>query len=136
MCIRDRLTISLHADPALEYPHFIGYADETGKGNGEGFNVNYPMPFGTDWNRFSQALNDAIGKLRSYAPDVLVVALGLDTFIDDPTTHFAITTDDFERMGTAISKLGLPTLVVLEGGYSVEYIGINTVRFLGGIEGA
>ena len=132
----DVLTISLHADPALEYPHFIGYADERGAGKGEGFNVNYPLPFGTDWNGFSTALDDAIDKVSKFAPDVLVVALGLDTFIDDPTTHFAITTDDFERMGAAISELRLPTLVVLEGGYSVEHIGTNTVRFLTGIESA
>jgi acetoin utilization deacetylase AcuC-like enzyme len=131
----DVMTISLHADPALEYPHFIGYADEHGAGSGEGFNINIPLPFGTDWRQYSAALTGAIGKLRKFAPDVLVVALGLDTFIDDPTTHFSITTDDFERMGAAISRAGLPTLVVLEGGYSVDHIGINTVRFLRGIEG-
>ena len=131
----DVLTLSLHADPTLEYPHFIGYADETGDGKGAGYNVNYPLPFGTDWNSFSVALHDAIGKVRDFAPQALVVALGLDTFVDDPTTHFAITTDDFERMGSAIHRLGLPTVVVLEGGYSVDHIGINTVRFLSGIEG-
>jgi len=33
-------------------------------------------------------------------------------------------------MGEAIGKLDLPTLVVLEGGYLVEWIGQNTVNFL------
>lgn len=130
----DVLTLSLHADPHVEYPYFLGYVDEAGAGKGQGYNVNYPLPFGTGWDSFSRALDNAIKQVTAYGPDVLVVALGLDTFIDDPTTQFAITTDDFERIGAAIGRLRLPTVVVLEGGYSVEHIGINTVRFLSGIE--
>ena len=130
----DVLTISLHADPALEYPYFLGYADEPGEGKGHGFNVNFPLPFGTDWASYQPALRDALGHIERFAPDALVVALGLDTFAGDPTTHFDITTDDFARMGEAIGGLGLSTLVVLEGGYSVDWIGRNTVRFLAGLE--
>ena len=131
----DVLTISLHADPKVEYPHFLGYADEPGEGAGHGFNVNYPLPFGTNWETYAPALADAISHIERFSPDALVVALGLDTFADDPTTHFDISTGDFGRIGAAIEKLGLPTLVVLEGGYSVEWIGRNTVSFLSGLEG-
>jgi acetoin utilization deacetylase AcuC-like enzyme len=130
----DVLTISLHADPKLEYPFFLGYADEPGEGQGHGFNVNYPLPFGTDWERYAAALANALDELRRFAPDALVVALGLDTFAGDPTTFFEISTDDFSRMGQAIGVLALPTLVVLEGGYSVEWIGHNTLNFLTGLE--
>ncbi len=130
----DVLTISLHADPKVEYPFFLGYADEPGEGDGAGFNVNYPLPFGTAWDSYSVALSDALDQVRRFSPDVLVVALGLDTFAGDPTTFFEITTDDFTRMGAAIASLKLPTLVVLEGGYSVDWIGQNTVNFLGGLE--
>jgi acetoin utilization deacetylase AcuC-like enzyme len=132
----DVLTISLHADPKVEYPYFLGYADEPGEGDGAGFNVNYPLPFGTAWDSYSVALSDALDQVRRFSPDVLVVALGLDTFAGDPTTFFEITTDDFTRMGAAIASLKLPTLVVLEGGYSVDWIGQNTVNFLGGLESA
>ena len=132
----DVLTISLHADPRVEYPYFLGYADEPGEGAGHGFNVNYPLPFGTGWDSYEPALRDAIGHVERFSPDALVVALGLDTFADDPTTYFGITTEDFSRMGEAIGRIGLPTLVVLEGGYSVEWIGANTVSFLRGLEGA
>jgi len=66
---------------------------------------------------------------------VLVVALGLDTFAGDPTTYFDIQTDEFRDMGQVIAALGIPTLVVLEGGYSVDWIGQNTLNFLTGIEG-
>ena len=130
----DVLTISLHADPRLEYPYFLGFADEPGAGAGHGFNVNYPLPFGTDWNQYEAALADGIKQVQRFEPDALVVALGLDTFAGDPTTHFGIESDDYVLMGKAIASLGLQTLVVLEGGYSVEHIGTNTVRFLTGLE--
>ncbi len=132
----DVLTISLHADPSLEYPYFLGYADEPGSGAGHGFNVNYPLPFGTDWKQYEVALADAIQQVQRFEPDGLVVALGLDTFAGDPTTHFNIETEDYLRMGKAIASLGLQTLVVLEGGYSVEHIGTNTVKFLSGFSGS
>ena len=131
----DVLTISLHADPDLEYPYFLGYADEPGAGKGHGFNINYPLPFGTDWESYKPALHDALQQVQGFGPDVLVVALGLDTFSGDPTTHFDITTEDFQRMGETIAALDAAKLVVLEGGYSVEHIGENTIRFLTGIEG-
>jgi len=132
----DVFTISLHADPRLEYPFFLGYADEPGAGKGHGFNVNYPLPFGTTWDSYRKALDDALGYLRRFSPDALIVALGLDTYAGDPTTHFGITSEDFARMGESIGSLRLPTLVVLEGGYSVEWIGRNTVNFLSGLEAA
>ncbi len=132
----DVLTISLHADPSLEYPYFLGYADEPGSGAGHGFNVNYPLPFGTDWKQYEVALADAIKQVLRFEPDGLVVALGLDTFAGDPTTHFDIETEDYVQMGKAIASLGIQTLVVLEGGYSVEHIGMNTVKFLTGLGGS
>lgn len=132
----DVLTISLHADPSLEYPYFLGYADEPGSGAGHGFNVNYPLPFSTDWKQYEVALADAIKQVQRFEPDGLVVALGLDTFVGDPTTHFNIETEDYLRMGKAIASLGLQTLIVLEGGYSVEHIGMNTVKFLTGLGGS
>jgi acetoin utilization deacetylase AcuC-like enzyme len=132
----DVLTISLHADPRREYPYFLGYEDEPGTGKGHGFNINYPLPFGTGWEQYSVALAQALGQLPGFAPDALVVALGLDTFAGDPTTHFSITSGDYLQMGKMIAAAGVPTLTVLEGGYSVEHIGQNTVNFLTGIEDA
>ena len=72
--------------------------------------------------------------IEKYQPDALVVALGLDTFAGDPTTHFGITSTDFQLMGEMIATAGVPTLTVLEGGYSVDHIGQNTVNFLSGID--
>ncbi len=129
----DVLTISLHADPAIEYPYFLGFADEPGAGAGEGFNRNYPLPFGTDWSAYTEALDDAITRIREFAPSTIVVALGLDTFAGDPTTNFDILAGDYITMGDRIATLSLPTLVVLEGGYAIDAIGENAANFLEGI---
>ena len=130
----DVLTLSLHADPADEYPYFLGYSDEPGEGKGHGFNFNYPLPLGTKWPRYRTALDDALGHIRGFAPKALVVSLGLDTFVNDPTTRFGIDTDDYRALGSAIATLDLPVLTVLEGGYALDAIGRNTVAFLRGIE--
>jgi len=132
----DVLFASIHADPRVEYPSFLGYADETGAGQGEGFNHNYPLPLGTDWLSYSAALTDACSKIGAFAPDALVVSLGVDTFEKDPISGFKLRHDDYLRMGEAIGRLGYPTLFVLEGGYAIDDIGINVVNVLGGFESA
>ena len=132
----DRLFVSLHGDPDQEYPYFTGYGDETGAGPGEGFNLNLPMPWGTGWDRYSAALEVAFERLRSFSADVLVVSLGVDTHKSDPISHFTLESEDYLRIGERIAALKLPTLFVMEGGYAVEAIGVNTVNLLSAFEGA
>jgi acetoin utilization deacetylase AcuC-like enzyme len=131
----DVQVINLHADPMVEYPYFLGHADERGAGAGEGFNVNYPMPFGTDFTAWSAALDDACGKLEAYGPDVVLISLGVDTFEKDPISKFKLTISDYPKIGARIAKLGLPTLFVMEGGYAVAEIGVNAVGVLTGFDG-
>jgi len=131
----DAQVLNLHADPMVEYPFFLGHADERGVGPGDGFNHNYPMPFGTAWEKWNEALENACGKVSAYAPDVLVVSLGVDTFEKDPISRFKLTTADYPKIGRRIAGLGLPTLFVMEGGYAVEEIGVNAVGVLTGFEG-
>jgi acetoin utilization deacetylase AcuC-like enzyme len=131
----DVLFLSLHADPVVEFPFFLGHADETGAGAGEGFTVNYPMPFGTGYDVWGQALDAALARVRAYAPDVLVVSLGVDTFRLDPISKFRLDSPDFTDYGRRIAALGLPTLFVMEGGYAVAEIGINAVNVLTGFDG-
>ncbi|WP_102225989.1 histone deacetylase family protein [Acidimangrovimonas sediminis] len=132
----DVAVFNLHADPNEEYPYFLGHADERGAGEGEGFNHNYPMPAGTPFAIWSEALDDACRKIADYAPDVVVVSLGVDTFEKDPISEFKLTTADYPKIGARIAQLGLPTLFVMEGGYAVEEIGVNAVGVLTGFEGA
>ncbi|HSF94600.1 MAG TPA: histone deacetylase family protein, partial [Thermohalobaculum sp.] len=115
----DVLFLSLHGDPMDAFPYFLGHGDETGAGAGEGFNVNYPMPPGTAYGKWAEALDDACARIARYGPDALVVSLGVDTFERDPISFFKLTSEDFTRYGARIARLGLPTLFVMEGGYAV-----------------
>jgi acetoin utilization deacetylase AcuC-like enzyme len=130
----DVQVLNLHGDPKMEYPYFLGYADERGEGEGEGFNHNYPLPWGTGWDGWGAALVDACLKLVAYGPDVVVVSLGVDTFERDPISKFKLVTEDYPKIGRRIEALGLPTLFVMEGGYAVEEIGVNAVGVLTGFE--
>jgi acetoin utilization deacetylase AcuC-like enzyme len=132
---RDVLVVNIHATPDQEYPYLLGFADEPGIGAGEGFNLNLPLPWGTEWNDWSAALEAGCARVADYAPDVLVVSLGVDTYKNDPISQFQLDHEHFTRMGARIARLGLPTLFVQEGGYAVAEIGINAVNVLTGFEG-
>jgi len=132
----DVLTTSIHADPRQEFPFFLGFADETGKGKGEGFHLNLPLRWGSGWDSYEPALQTALKRVKKHAPDVVVVSLGLDTFKEDPISKFKLEQEDYLRMGEMIAGVGRPTLFVMEGGYAVDALGINAVNVLGGFEQA
>ncbi|GIL00188.1 MAG: acetylpolyamine amidohydrolase [Alphaproteobacteria bacterium] len=127
--------VSIHADPLHEYPYFLGHRDEEGAGDGDGFNHNFPLPPGTEWSRWREALEEARSRIGAYAPDFLVVSLGVDTFENDPISRFHLKSEHYPEIGARIARLGMPTLFVLEGGYAVEEIGANVAGVLGGFEG-
>ncbi len=131
----DVLFCSLHGAPEHTYPWFTGYADDAGSGSGAGFTRNYPMPPGTGYDRWGSALDETIRHIRGYGPDTLVVSLGVDAYKDDPIGFFTLDSPDFTDTGARIAALGLPTLFVMEGGYAVEQVGINTVNLLEGFLG-
>jgi acetoin utilization deacetylase AcuC-like enzyme len=128
------LVTSLHGDPEMEYPFFLGHADERGTGAGEGYNLNYPLPHGTGFPAWFAALEHACHQLEEYAPEAVVVSLGVDTFKGDPISHFRLESEDYLRVGERIARLGVKTLFVMEGGYAVEEIGVNAVNVLAGFE--
>jgi len=130
----DVLTVSLHADPARFYPFFWGHADERGDGRGLGYNYNLPLPRGTGDEGFLQALDRALHRIRAFAPGALVVALGLDAHKDDPLAGLALSTAGFERIGAAIAGLGVPSVLVQEGGYLTGALGANLCAFLHGFQ--
>lgn len=128
----DVLFASLHGAPQDTYPYYLGYADETGAGKGQGFNLNLPMPPGTPYSVWVDALDQSIARIRDFGADAVVVSLGVDAFKDDPISFFKLESDDFTDAGRRIGKLGLPTLFCMEGGYAIEAVGINTVNVLEG----
>ena len=132
----DVLFCSLHGHPAQEFPFFLGYEDETGQGKGEGYNRNYPLRWGTEWEPWREALEDACARIAAFRADALVISLGVDTFKEDPISKFKLESENYLEIGRMIEGLGKPTLFVMEGGYAVEEIGINAVNVLTGFEEA
>ncbi len=121
---------SLHGDPRTEYPFFLGHANETGLGAGAGANLNLPMPRGTAYAEWSDALEVALAAISRFGAQALVVSLGVDTFAGDPISGFALQSDDYLRMGERLAAVGLPTVLVFEGGYAVDAVGVNAVNVL------
>ena len=130
----DVLSVSLHVDPSVEYPYFQGYAQERGAGSGEGFNHNLPMARGTDWAQYAGVLDAACGHVEDFAPDVVVVALGVDTAVEDGVLSLA--GDDYRRLGERLARIGRPTVLVQEGGYDLRVLGPNVAAVLEGFENA
>ena len=129
----DVMYVSLHGDPVRAYPYSIGYADETGSGRGLGANVNVPLAARTDDDAYVAALGHALDKIRTFAPDLVIVSLGLDTFVTDPICDLSVTTEGFRRCGELVAQLGLPTVVLQEGGYDVAKLGLNVQSWLVGL---
>ncbi len=131
----DVLTVSIHGHPRFAYPYFSGFEEEGGEGNGIGFNVNMPLPEHVDGEAYRKALRKAVRRVSEYAPDYLIVALGLDTAKDDPTGTWSLEAQDFVENGKLIASLKLPTLVVQEGGYKNDVLGRNALAFFKGLAG-
>jgi acetoin utilization deacetylase AcuC-like enzyme len=131
----DVFTVSMHCDPTDYYPFFAGYAHERGEGDGEGFNLNIPIEPESGDDVFLKHLEQAKAAVTAYAPDVLFIALGLDAFEGDPLVGLKVTTEGFGRIASSIAELGMPTVLVQEGGYNRDHLGANITSFIGGFEG-
>jgi len=129
----DVMTVSLHADPSAYYPFYTGYAEERGQGQGEGYNLNLPLPHGSGNDPFLAALDTALTALGGYAPEALVLALGFDTYKDDPISVLKLDIGAYRDIGARVASLGVPTVVVQEGGYMVQAIGPALDAFLQGM---
>jgi acetoin utilization deacetylase AcuC-like enzyme len=123
---------SIHADPRTDYPFFWGHADERGTGEGEGATLNLPLPRGTGRREYEAALDKALAAIAGFGAELLICSFGADTFAGDPICAFALETADYAPVARRIAALGLPTLIVMEGGYAVDALGANVSAFLGG----
>jgi acetoin utilization deacetylase AcuC-like enzyme len=117
--------VSLHGDPERAYPWFLGFADEIGTGAGRGTTLNVPLAAGTDDDAYLARLGDAAEAIVAFAPSVVVVSLGTDTYWNDPISDLALTAHGYAWCGALVASLGLPTVVLQEGGYDIDAIGAN-----------
>ncbi len=126
----DVLSISIHADPAFEYPYFAGYAEERGEGAGLGYHHNFPLPAGTEDAAYLDSLDDALNLIREYQPANLVISAGMDIYADDPLGKIRVTREGIREIGRRIAAMNVPTALIMEGGYNNEALGENVAAFL------
>jgi acetoin utilization deacetylase AcuC-like enzyme len=125
----DVLVGSVHVDPATGwFPHFLGFADETGDGS----NRNLPLPPGAGDEPWLAALAELVAWARGATG--LVVALGVDAAADDPESPLQVSAAAFRKAGALLGGLGVPTVVVQEGGYDLERLGPLVRETLLGLE--
>jgi acetoin utilization deacetylase AcuC-like enzyme len=125
----DVLYVSIHGDPTNFYPGVAGFAEERGKGAGEGFNLNLPMAHGASEALFFEKVERALSAVKDFSADVLVLSLGFDIYELDPQSKVAVTREGFARLGECIRALGLPSVIVQEGGYHLETLDSNAQAF-------
>ena len=132
------LYVSIHG--LNEFPYYTGSPSETGTGDGTGYNLNLPLPQGSPFSEYLQLLDIALERIRVFGPEWVVVSLGFDTFRGDPLGGFGIGTEDYGVMARKVRGAegvrGVKSVILLEGGYVVEKIGVNLVEFLRGWEAA
>ncbi len=126
----DVLTCSIHADTADYFPLYAGYADETGAGDGTGFNLNLPLAHGAGDREVLTALDEALTRVRAFKPAAVVVALGLDAAADDPLGVFNVSTEGFAEIMRRIRRVREPTVLVQEGGYLCPALPLNLTAAL------
>jgi acetoin utilization deacetylase AcuC-like enzyme len=129
----DVFTQSIHGHPRLAYPYFTGFSWERGQGPGKGKNQNHPLPEQVDGRLYLRVLDRALARIRRFKPLCVVVSLGLDTAKNDPTGSWNLSPRDLDAVGRRIGSLGLPCLVVQEGGYRIPSLGTNALAFFQGL---
>jgi acetoin utilization deacetylase AcuC-like enzyme len=114
---------SLHVDPGHGwFPHYVGFADERGRGEGVGSTLNLPLPPGTGDAGWLAALEEIRTAVVAFAPEALVLSLGVDAAAADPESPLAVTEAGFRAAGRMLAGVA-PCVAVQEGGYDLGALG-------------
>jgi acetoin utilization deacetylase AcuC-like enzyme len=130
----DVFVTSVHVDPGAGwFPHYLGFADEAGRGAGVGANRNLPLPEGTDDRGWLDAVAAAVEAVASFQPGAVVLSLGVDAAADDPESPLQVTADGYHSAAQQIAALGVPVVAVQEGGYHLPTLGGLVAAVLDGL---
>lgn len=121
---------SIHTDPSDYTPFFLGYPDERGAGPGAGASLNATLAPGSSPATILARFEEMMTAVEAFQPQALVVSLGFDMAEDDPLSLLGMTTAGFEAMARRLVGMGLPTVLVQEGGYLGPSLANNAVAFL------
>ena len=121
------LYISTH-----QYPYYPGSGSEKEKGK---FNniFNIPLEAGTNAEKYLNAYEHVLNKIKEFKPEFLLFSAGFDAHIDDPLAQLGLKSDDFyeiTKRTLEISKSFCNGKVVsiLEGGYDLKALQNSSKR--------
>ncbi|MER0239248.1 histone deacetylase family protein [Fulvimarina sp. MAC8] len=121
---------SVHTDTTEYYPFFFGYADEMGRGEGEGCNLNIPLAFQAGDDAIIAGVERLIEAAAKFGVEALVISAGWDAHKDDPLSRLSVTEVAYSKIGELIGGTNLPTVIVQEGGYSLAAVAECAPRFM------
>ncbi len=132
----DALVASVHVDPGAGwFPHYLGFADETGQGAGLGANLNLPLPEGTGDAGWLAAVEQGVAAVSHFDPGAVVLSLGVDAAADDPESPLRVTEEGYHSAARKVAALGVPVVAVQEGGYHLPTLGRLVAAALDGLGG-
>jgi acetoin utilization deacetylase AcuC-like enzyme len=110
-----------------EYPHFpgTGWMDEVGKGEGMGYNINVPLPAGTDDSGFVAAFEEILlPAALEFSPDIVLVSAGFDGCACDGLAGMKMSAEGFAVLASIVKSIAKKSCegklaAVLEGGYNI-----------------
>lgn len=130
----DVLYISIHQDPRTIFPG-KGYIHETGNGAGEGFNLNIPMPPGSNSSDYMYVLDKILEPtVLKFDADFYLVDVGFDGHEDDPLSSINLDDEFFQWVAAELMDLADSLTLILEGGYDLNALSRSNVKLMEGLE--
>ena len=113
-----------------EYPHYpgTGWLDQTGTGPGKGYNINVPLPAGTDDSGFIAAFEEIlVPAAREFHPEIVLISAGQDACIGDGLADMKMSVKGFSVLASIVRSIanescGGKVAAVLEGGYDLDLL--------------
>jgi acetoin utilization deacetylase AcuC-like enzyme len=136
----DVFFVSMHQSP--HYPG-TGHRQHRGHGDGEGANINLPMPPGLPAERYvAELLTGIEAALSQFRPDIVFISAGFDAAFGDPLSGFTLASSDYHRLTQRLVEIASEhcdnrLVSVLEGGYDLELLaecGLAHLRGLAGLD--
>ncbi|HEX17522.1 MAG TPA: histone deacetylase [Thermoplasmatales archaeon] len=122
-----------YEDPRVMYqsfhlsPHYPGTGDidEVGRGDGEGYTINLPLPRGAGERTVLEAMDEVfIPIAEQFKPDLILVSAGFDSHYQDMLGGLRLSAESFYRIICKLRSVQPRIICSLEGGYNLEKLGV------------
>ena len=136
---------AFYGDPTVlyfsthQYPHYpgTGWIDEIGTGAGAGYNINVPLPAGTDDAGFIAVFEEIlVPAALEFKPDIVLVSAGQDANANDGLAQMRMSVNGFAALASIVRLIAKETCggkvaAVLEGGYDLDLLARSVAAILG-----